>query len=90
MLVVVYLADRTQRLAYDRALREAGHVVRLASRPAELAKAVSDGRVTLLVHDDASPVDEAIRSRVATITLHHDTTTGALVEQVRAISSVQP
>lgn len=50
-MTVVYLSDRAQRLALDRTLRAAGLTVRLASRPAELAKALADGRVRAVICD---------------------------------------
>lgn len=50
-VTVVYLTDRAQRLALDRTLRAAGLTVRLASRPAELAKALADGRVRAVICD---------------------------------------
>lgn len=50
-VTVVYLTDRAQRLALDRTLRAAGLTVRLASRPAELAKALADGRARAVICD---------------------------------------
>jgi DNA-binding NtrC family response regulator len=88
--VVVYLDDRTQRLAYDRALRAAGYVVRLASRPAEFAKAVSDGQALLLVHDGQSLVHDTVRARMRVLTVNPHTTADTLLAQLRDVRSAPP
>ncbi|BAH39579.1 MAG TPA: hypothetical protein DGD08_14500 [Gemmatimonas aurantiaca] len=90
VLVVVYLDDRTQRLAYDRALRAAGYGVRLASRPAELAKALADGRAQLLVHDVRTPVDEITHSGIRALTVNEHTTPDTVLVQLRQVHSAPP
>jgi DNA-binding NtrC family response regulator len=50
--VVVALSDRAARTELARALEDAGCRVRTASRPAELAKALRDGVVRLVVIGD--------------------------------------
>jgi hypothetical protein len=54
-VVVLYGADRELRRQGDALLRSAGVLTRVASRPAELAKALRVGRPTLIVlGDDAT------------------------------------
>ncbi len=48
-MIAVYSGDRTWRLAAERLLRMQGVVVRAASRPAELAKALADGAVRVVL-----------------------------------------
>jgi hypothetical protein len=56
--VVVYADNRPFRLHCDALLREAGALVRLASRPAELAKALADGTTAaIIVGDDGRDAD---------------------------------
>ena len=50
--MVVYAANRPFRLHCDTLLREAGVPVRLASRPAELAKALADGTTAAIIVGD--------------------------------------
>ena len=58
--MVVYAANRPFRLHCDTLLREAGVPVRLASRPAELAKALADGTTAaIIVGDDGRDADVA-------------------------------
>ncbi len=69
--VVVYADDRPFRLHCDALLREAGVLARLASRPAELAKALADGTTAaIIVGDDRRDADvarELILARPATL-----------------------
>ncbi|WP_306523559.1 hypothetical protein [Gemmatimonas sp.] len=48
-MIAVYSGDRTWRLAVERLLRAQGVAVRTASRPAELAKALADGAVGVVL-----------------------------------------
>ncbi|WP_396223489.1 hypothetical protein [Gemmatimonas sp.] len=48
-MIAVFSTDRGWRQPVEAALRERGHEVRGASRPAELAKCLGDGRVRLVV-----------------------------------------
>ncbi len=58
--IVVYATDRPFRLQCEAHLREAGVVVRLASRQAELAKALGDGSTAaIIVGDDGHDADVA-------------------------------
>jgi len=68
--IVVYATDRPFRLQCEAQLREAGVVVRLASRQAELAKALGDGTTAaIIVGDDGRDADvarELVDARPAT------------------------
>lgn len=86
-VVVIHLADRERRLALDRALRGAGIQVRLTSRPAELAKAVADGRVQVVVcdtltraHVDAMPVSQARQRPPVLVTAPADSPEAVLAQ----------
>ena len=48
-MIAIYGGDRNWGLAVERVLRAAGVATRVASRPAELAKCLSDGRVHVVV-----------------------------------------
>ena len=48
-MIAVFSTDRGWRQPLEAALREHGHEVRSASRPAELAKCLGDGRVQLVI-----------------------------------------
>jgi len=85
-VVVVYLSDRAQRLAYDRALRAESYTVRLASRPAELAKALADGRALVVIHGAECPGDGVVADTVATLTVGVDETPSSILQRVRALS----
>jgi hypothetical protein len=62
-LIAVYSPDRAWRSALARELRLQAVVVRLASRPAELTKCLSDGAVQLVVAGPGTPaVAEARKS----------------------------
>lgn len=59
-LVVVYATSRPFRIQCDTLLREAGARVRLASRQAELAKALAEGAtVAIIVGDDGRDAEVA-------------------------------
>lgn len=98
-MIVLFAQDRAFRAAVDRALRAAGVTVRVASRQAELAKALSGGASRVVVvgpsPDDhvmvqavcaAMPVTDA-----AAITLIN-TTPGDTIEDVvrRALPGDHP
>ncbi len=97
-MIVLFAQDRAFRTAVDRALRAAGAVVRVASRPAELAKALSGGASRVVVvgsgHDDHAIVQAVCAAMPATdaasLTLIH-TTPGDTIEDVvrRAFSGKQ-
>ena len=69
--IVVYATNRPFRLHCDALLREAGVLVRLASQPAELAKALADATtVAIIVGDDGRDADvarELAHARPATL-----------------------
>jgi hypothetical protein len=69
--MVVYATHRPFRLHCDALLREAGVLVRLASRQAELAKALGDGTTAaIIVGDDRRDADvarELVDARPATL-----------------------
>lgn len=69
--IVVYATSRPFRLQCDTLLREAGVRVRLASRQAELAKALGEGATAaIIVGDDgrdAAVAGELVRARPATL-----------------------
>ncbi len=66
-MIAVYSGDRAWRLAVEHLLRTAGVATRAASRPAELAKCLSDGRVRVVVvgpaAEDASGAAKVITSQ---------------------------
>ncbi|WP_373060678.1 hypothetical protein [Gemmatimonas sp.] len=51
-LVVVYATSRPFRVACGVLLREAGARVRMASRQSELAKAIGEGTIALIIAGD--------------------------------------
>lgn len=69
--IVVYATDRPFRVQCEARLREAGVVVRLASRQAELVKALGDGTTAvIIVGDDGRDADvarELLDARQATL-----------------------
>lgn len=67
-----------------------GYGVRLASRPAELAKALADGRAQLLVHDVRTPVDEITHSGIRALTVNEHTTPDTVLVQLRQVHSAPP
>ena len=62
--MVVYATHRPFRLHCDALLREAGVLVRLASRPAELAKALGDGTTAAIIVGDDVHDAEVVRELV--------------------------
>ncbi len=66
-MIAVFSADREWRLAIERELKTIGVAVRSASRPAELAKCLSDGRVQVVLvgpsADDAAGAARTITSQ---------------------------
>ena len=62
--VVVYAAHRPFRLHCDALLREAGVFARLASRQAELAKALGDGTTAAIIVGDDDRDADVVRELV--------------------------
>ena len=99
IVIVLFAQDRAFRAAADRALRAAGATVRVASRQAELAKALSGSASRVVVvgplhHDHA--IMQAVCAAMpaadaASITLIH-TTPGDTIDDVvrRAFPGDQP
>ncbi len=63
-MIAVYSSDRGWRLALEKALRSQGVTVRTASRPAELAKSLTDGVVRVVLVgpavDDGADADRVV------------------------------
>lgn len=57
--IVVYSTSRPFRVQCDVLLRAAGAAVRLASRQAELAKALGEGTIAAIIVDDDRDADVA-------------------------------
>lgn len=86
-MIVVYSGDRAWRLACERALRVRAVPTRVASRPAELAKALADGAATLvIVGPDTGAAAQA--STVITTQQCCNATPGDTIEEIvhRAIA----
>lgn len=66
-LVVVYASNRPFRAACDALLRGAGARVRLASRQAELAKALGDGAPAVIITGEHA-TDRAVATALASTT----------------------
>ncbi len=64
--VVVYAINRPFRVACDALLREAGARVRVASRQAELAKAIGEGTIAVIIAGDDGPDVAVARELAAT------------------------
>lgn len=80
-MIAVFSADREWRLAIERELKTAGVAVRSASRPAELAKCLSDGRVrVVVVGPSADDTTGAVRTVTSQAVVH--TTPGEATEDV--------
>ncbi len=69
--VVVYAGDRPFRTECDALLRRTGVLVRMASRQAELAKAIGDGTVSVIIAGDA-PHDAEVARATAIAYAHAD------------------
>ncbi len=63
--IVVYSADRPFRAACDAQLRAAGARVRVASRQTELAKAIGEGTITVIIAGDADHDADVVRATSA-------------------------
>lgn len=64
--VVVYATSRPFRIACDALLRDAGAPGRVASRQAELAKAIGTGTITVIIAGDEGHDVEVARAVAAT------------------------
>jgi len=66
-MIAVYSGERAWRLAVEQALRAQGVRVRVASRPAELAKSLSDGVVRVVLvgpgDDDQAGAAKAVTAQ---------------------------
>lgn len=68
--VIVAVADRDTRRAWSRTLLEAGYFVRAATRPAEVAKAQSDGTARILVRrENQEDAILTMSAKIPTLTL---------------------
>ncbi len=67
--VVVYASNRPFRVACDALLREAGARVRVASRQAELAKAIGEGTTAVIIAGDESQDVAVARALAATVAM---------------------
>jgi len=63
--IVVYATSRPFRVACDVLLREAGVRVRLASRQSELAKAIGEGTIAVIIAGDDGHHDATVAHAVA-------------------------
>ena len=93
--VVVYGQHRPFRLACEALLRASGVPARLASRQAELAKAIGEGGIAaILVSNDehdaavARMVSDASRSRMPVLPQTHNETVPGFVARVLATLAV--
>ena len=93
--VVVYGQHRPFRLACEALLRASGVPARLASRQAELAKAIAEGGIAaILVSDDdqevavARMVADASRSRIPVLQQTTNETVSGFVYRVRGVLGV--
>ncbi len=64
--IVVYATSRPFCLACDVLLREAGARVRLASRQSELAKAIGEGTIAMIIAGDDGPDVDVARALAVT------------------------
>jgi len=64
--IVVYALSKSFRAACDRLLREKGARVRLASRQSELAKAIGEGTIAMIIAGDDGPDVDVARALAVT------------------------
>lgn len=67
-MIAVYSGDRAWRTDAERRLRARGVPVRVASRPAELAKCLADGAVAVVL---AGPDPQVAREVASAVTTQH-------------------